>query len=149
MRQSVKLCVWLGPPNCYRHQDNVLWTPSDTIFAERKSDLARRNGRNYDNERIAERAEERGGTTPFNLLPVPAGGTSTTNNGHPAQTPYDVAAWWTKYLLPQGGVLLDCFAGSGTMLAAGLDFGASKVIGIEQQKKYLKIAEKRILRGEG
>jgi site-specific DNA-methyltransferase (adenine-specific) len=80
---------------------------------------------------------------------VPAGGTSVTNNGHPAQTPYDVAAWWTKYLLPQDGVLLDCFAGSGTMLAAGLDFGASKVIGIEQQKKYLKIAEKRILRGEG
>jgi DNA modification methylase len=147
MRQSVKPCVWLGPSNCYRNQDNVLWTPSDTVFAERKSGLARRNGRNYDIERIAEQAEERGGTTPFNLLPVPVGG--TTNNGHPAQTPYDVAAWWTKYLLPQGGVLLDCFAGSGTMLAAGLDFGASKVIGIEKQKKYLKIAENRILRGEG
>ncbi len=148
MRQSVKLCVWLGPSNCYRNQDNVLWTPSDSVFAERKSDLARRNGRNYDNERIAVQVEERGGTTPFNLLPVAVGGASATNNGHPALTPYDVAAWWTKYLLPQGGVLLDCFAGSGTMLAAGLDFGASKVIGIEQQKKYLKIAEKRILRGE-
>ena len=67
--------------------------------------------------------------------------------GHPATTPYDVAAWWVKYLLPQGGVLLDCFAGSGTMLAAGLDFGASQVIGIEQQKKYLKDAEKRIVEG--
>ena len=76
-----------------------------------------------------------------------AGGTSSTSIGHPSQTPYDVAAWWVKYLLPQDGVLLDCFAGSGTMLAAGLDFGASKVIGIEQQKKYLKIAEKRIVEG--
>ena len=66
---------------------------------------------------------------------------------HPATIPYDVAAWWCKYLLLQGGVLLDCFAGSGTMLCAGLDFGASKVIGIEQEKKYLKIAEKRILEG--
>jgi len=46
--------------------------------------------------------------------------------------------------LPQGGVLLDCFAGSGTMLAAGLDFGAKQVIGIEKEKKYIKIAEKRI-----
>ena len=94
-----------------------------------------------------ETVEERGGTTPFNLLPVPVGGIAATSNGHPATTPYDVAAWWVKYLLPQGGVLLDPFAGSGTMLAAGLDFGASKVIGIEQQKKYIKIAEKRILEG--
>jgi predicted RNA methylase len=38
----------------------------------------------------------------------------------------------------------DCFAGSGTMLLAGLDYGASKVIGIEREKKYLKIAEKRV-----
>lgn len=59
-------------------------------------------------------------------------------------TPYAVAFWWVKYLLPPNGVLLDCFAGSGTMLAAGLDFGASKVIGIEKEKKYLKIAAKRI-----
>jgi hypothetical protein len=67
--------------------------------------------------------DERAGTTPFNLLPVAAGGTSGANSGHPATTPYDVAAWWGKYLLPEGGVLLDCFCGSGTMLAAGLDYG--------------------------
>src|SRR5262245_52762271 len=52
------------------------------------------------------------------------------SNGHPATTPYDVAAWWVKYLLPQNSVLLDCFCGSATMLAAALDFGASRVIGI-------------------
>ncbi len=45
------------------------------------------------------------------------------------------------------GVLLDCFGGSGTILAAGLDFGASQMIGIEQQKKYVKISEKRIVEG--
>jgi hypothetical protein len=33
------------------------------------------------------------------------------------------------------------------MLAAGLDFGASKMIGIEKEKKYIKIAEKRIVGG--
>jgi DNA modification methylase len=105
------------------------------------------SGRTYRDGRIADTAEERGGTTPFNLLPVPAGATSATSNGHPASLPYDVAAWWAKYLLPQDGVLLDCFAGSGIMLAAGLDFGASKVIGIERQKRYVKIAEKRIAEG--
>lgn len=150
MRQSVKMCIWLGPANCYRNQENVLCLPSDALFAEGRSDKALRNtpsGRTYRDGRIAETVEERAGTTPFNLLPVAAGGTSGTSNGHPATTPYDVAAWWVKYLLPQDGVLLDCFAGSGTMLAAGLDFGASKVIGIEQQKKYIKIAEKRIVEG--
>ena len=30
------------------------------------------------------------------------------------------------------------------MLLAGLDYGASKVIGIDKYKKYLKIAEKRL-----
>ena len=48
---------------------------------------------------------------------------------------------------PICGVLLDCFGNSGTMLLAGLDFGASKVIGIEQEEKYIKIAEKRIVEG--
>jgi DNA modification methylase len=81
----------------------------------------------------------------WSILPkVAAGGGAAANNSHPASTPYDVAAWWAKYLLPKSGVLLDCFAGSGTMLLAGLDYGASKVIGIEQKKKYLKIAEKRL-----
>ncbi len=64
------------------------------------------------------------------------------STGH--ASPDDVAAWWVKYLLPKSGVLLDCFAGSGTMLLAGLDFGASRVIGIDKQKKYLKIAKKRL-----
>lgn len=148
MRHSVKMCIWLGPSNCYRNQDNVLWLPSDGLFAENKSDKAlRRSGsfRSYRDGRIAETVNERGGTTPFNLLPVAAGATAGSNNGHPAKTPYDVAAWWVKYLLPDRGVLLDCFAGSGTMLQAGLDFGASKVIGIEQSSKYIKLVEKRIV----
>jgi predicted methyltransferase len=105
------------------------------------------SGRTYVCANMTECVQERGGSTPFNLLPLAAGGAAGVTNGHPSKTPYDVAAWWVKYLLPQDGVLLDCFAGSGTMLAAGLDFGASKVIGIEQEKKYIKIAEKRILGG--
>ena len=99
------------------------------------------------NGTIAEAADERGGTTPFNLLPASSGGQPGGTEGHPAATPYDVAAWWCRYLLPPGGVLLDPFCGSGTMLMAGLDHGASKVIGIDKEARYLDIARRRIRLG--
>ena len=67
--------------------------------------------------------------------------------GHPSTTPYDVAAWWCRYLLPPGGVLLDPFCGSGTMLMAGLDHGASRVIGIDKEARYLAIARRRVENG--
>lgn len=150
MRQSVKMCVWLGSPNCSRNQDAVLWTPSQATSARHRADIALRtgpSGRTFRNSTISKAADERGGTTPFNLLPIATGGQLGGSQGHPAVTPYDLAAWWCRYLLPPGGVLLDPFAGSGTMLAAGLDHGASKVIGIERERKYLEIARKRIREG--
>ena len=33
------------------------------------------------------------------------------------------------------------------MLAAGLDYGANQVIGIENEKKYIKIAKNRLVKG--
>jgi DNA modification methylase len=105
------------------------------------------SGQHYRGSRIGDMVAERGGSTPFNLLPVAAGASAAPDIPHPATTPYEVAAWWVKYLLPPQGVLLDPFCGSGTMLAAGLDFGASKVLGMEKEKKYLRIAEKRVLKG--
>jgi site-specific DNA-methyltransferase (adenine-specific) len=86
----------------------------------------------------------RGGSTPFNVLSIPKGGGSPGANGHPAVTPIVVADWWCRYLLPPGGVLLDPFCGSGTMLESGLNNGASKVIGIEKQAKYLRTCRRRI-----
>ena len=44
MRPSVKMCVWLGSPDCYRNQDGVLWTPSDALATKRREDMARRIG---------------------------------------------------------------------------------------------------------
>jgi DNA modification methylase len=146
MRQSVKMCIWLGSPDCYRNQDNVLRSPSEMTSARDRSDMALRASpinRTYRNGRIAGTSDERGGTTPFNLLPAPAGGPSEAA-GHPASTPYDVAAWWCRYIVPRGGVLLDPFCGSATMLQAGLDHGASRVIGIEKESKYVEIARRRI-----
>jgi DNA modification methylase len=146
LRQSVKMCIWLGPPDCRRNQDDVLWETSDRQDARKWSDRAlqyRPSGHSMRDGRTAETSALRGGSTPFNLLPIPHG----SNNGsfaHPAATPYELAYWWCRYLLPPKGVLLDPFVGSGTMLAAGLDAGARKVIGIDKEKKYLTTARRRV-----
>jgi hypothetical protein len=150
MRQSVKMCVWLGSPDCYRNQDAVLCSPSHATSARHRSDIALRHtprGSTYRNSTIAKAADERGGTTPFNLLPIASGSNIGGAEGHPAVTPYNLAQWWSRYILPEHGVLLDPFCGSGTMLLAGLDCGASKVIGIEKEAKYLRTAKKRIAVG--
>jgi DNA modification methylase len=147
MRQSVKMCVWLGPPDCYRNQERVLWTPSEATSARHRADIALRittSGRTFRNSTIALAADERGGTTPFNLLPIATGGQPGGAEHHPAATPYHVAAWWCRYILPRGGVLLDPFCGSGSILVAGLDEGASKVIGIDRVEKYLEITRRRV-----
>jgi DNA modification methylase len=144
LRQSVKTCVWLGPKDCYRNQDNVLRTPSEKTSNRPCSDNEVRPGIGKwpcRNGSMASAAAERGGTTPFNLLPISNSG---ARGDHPATTPYRLAAWWCRYLLPDGGVLLDPFAGGGTILAAGLDCGASRVLGIERVEKYVEMAWERI-----
>lgn len=93
---------------------------------------------------MASAAAERGGTTPFNLLPISNSG---ARGEHPATTSYRLAAWWCQYLLPEDGVLLDPFAGEATILAAVLDYGASKVLGIEKVERYVAMAWERIRNG--
>ena len=63
---------------------------------------------------------------------MPAGGQPGGAERHPAATPYDVAAWRCRYILPADGVLLDPSCGSGTILQAGLDQAANEVIGVEK-----------------
>lgn len=130
LRPSVKPCVWLGPPDCYRDQDSVLWTPTDRAVAMASTERVTRaspSGRTVNNARMGETAIRRGGVTPFNLLPIPAasssGDRSAGAKGHGAGTPYELAAWWVRYLCPEDGLVVDPFAGTGTMGHAALDQG--------------------------
>jgi DNA modification methylase len=91
-------------------------------------------------ERIAEAAQQRGGVTPFNLIPVE---NTQQRHGHGAGTPYRLAEWWTKYISPPGGVVLDMCMGVGTMGLAALNLNRS-FIGIERDAAYYAIAERRI-----
>lgn len=143
MRPSLKAAVWLGSPDCYRDQSSVLWEQAKASKAKEyesrslrysPSSIAMRDGR------LHATAAERGGSTPFNVLPA---GNAETRDGHSAATPYDVADWWTRYISPPDGTLVDPFMGSGTMGLAALKRGRS-FIGIESDPGYFRIAESRI-----
>lgn len=126
MRPSVKVCAWLGEPECYRDQDSVLWAPSLAMMAVGTEDRLLRShpsGQHMNNARIAETVTARGGVTPFNLLAIANTDISGSAGavGHSAGTPYPLAAWWVRYICPPDGLVVDPFAGTGTMGRAALD----------------------------
>ncbi len=144
MRSAVKWCVWVGPPDAYRDQSRVL-KPYYEPGRERGDDRrAGPSGRPRRSDTMYRTAAVRGGATPFNVIEVAASSGSPGGEDHPAKTPLKVADWWCRYLLPEGGVLLDCFAGSGTMLEAGLRNRASQVIGVDRERTYLDICRRRL-----
>jgi DNA modification methylase len=154
LRPSLKACVWLGPADCFRDQDEILLDESRVNFANRlrgtfvdPERVSRRRtqteGARDDNERMTTAVTRRGGTTPFNVLPIAGGGPRNPSFGHGAATPNDLADWWTRYITRPGDTVLDPFAGSGTIPLAALNRGR-KAIGIERDPGYFATMENRI-----
>lgn len=149
LRASVKACIWSGNEKCYRNQSNVLWDESQDNATKRLTARMGRvehpSGQGINAYNATRTSIERGGVTPFNLLPVPNTNSvsSSAAYGHGAGTPLKLADWWTRYIVPQGGVVLDPFCGAGTMGIAALQNGAS-FIGIEKMESYADISRRRI-----
>lgn len=148
MRPSLKACVWLGPTDCYRNQDAVLWTESLSNVANRGGDRALKyhpSNTHVRRGRMADTSFERGGSTPFNLLPIANANSSSSAgaSGHGAGTPDDVASWWMRYIVPEGGTALDPFCGAGSMGKSAVKLGIN-FIGIEQTKESCAMAQRRI-----
>lgn len=154
LRSSLKTMVWAGDPCCYRNQDAVLWEPSEAPRLKKLSDRARfrtsPSGITVAQHNMHLAAERRGGVTPYNVLPMAnnSGKDSAGAFGHGAGTPAPLADWWVRYICPPGGVVLDPFAGSGTMPLAARAQGKG-FIGIEKLPKYYQIAAARLgMQGE-
>jgi hypothetical protein len=152
MRPSVKPCVWLGPPDCYRDQDAVLWKESEGNALMRRVDRGRRDapsGRSVNNFKAGSAALVRGGVVPFNLLPHQGcqrwdyGGGA---HGHGASTPFSLCDWWVRYICPPGGTVLEPFMGSGTVGLACKDRG---FVGIERDPGYYATAVRRLKAASG
>lgn len=65
---------------------------------------------------------------------------------HPTVKPLALMRWLVRLVCPEGGVVLDPFAGSGTTLQAARDEGFDS-IGVERDETYLPLIRHRI--GEG
>lgn len=148
MRPSLKVCAWFGAPDCYRNQNGVLWATSEAMKAIKHEDRALRyypSGVHIREGRIAATVSERGGVTPFNLLPI-ANANSVSSGGakgHGAATPDRLCEWWIKYIVPPGGLVLDPFSGAGTTGIAANNLGHNYV-GIELNPENNEIARARI-----
>ena len=90
-------------------------------------------------------AEERGGVTPYNVLPIPNNhtGDEAVIRTHPASTPLPLCRWWVRYLCPPGGVVLDPFSGLASVGVAAIEEGAC-YIGIEKDTGYYEAAQARL-----
>lgn len=148
MRPSVKACVWAGEPDCFRSQESVLWGESDANAASDRGDRLLRNmpgGLSIRRGRACGVADERGGVTPFNCLPISNADSTNSGgaSGHGAATAFHLCDWLTRYIVPIGGIVLDPFAGSGTTGISALRRGC-RYIGIEKETLYAAMARKRI-----
>jgi DNA modification methylase len=149
-RQSIKCCVWAGPPSCYRQQSNILLDEAKLTrivnqaarirHGPTRTNAASGHGVRYFS--VEDAADERSGVTPFNCLPI---GTDNArgNKGHGATTPLKLANWWTRYICPPGGTVCDPFMGSGTMGIAAVNNGCD-FVGVERDGGYYAIAQQRI-----
>ena len=147
MRPSLKYFIWCGPSDCYRNQIEVLWSESVRTAENR----LRGNNLQYGpssysvrHERIASRSLKSGGVTPYNVLPI---GNTQSRNGHGAGTPLILADWWTRYIVPLGGTVLDPFFGVGTMGVAAIK-NRCYFIGIEKEAHYWETARGRIAKAQ-
>jgi predicted methyltransferase len=70
-------------------------------------------------------------------------GLENIKNGHPTVKPQKLMQYLVKLITPPKGVVLDCFMGSGSTGLAANTLGFS-FMGIEKEKDYFEIAEKRI-----
>jgi DNA modification methylase len=148
MRPSVKACVWAGDSECYRDQSVILWEESEANAAQRQASRALKykpSGLTMRAGRCTAAAAERGGVTPFNLLPMANADSASSAgaNGHGAGTPQALADWWIRYITPDNGTTCDPFAGSGTMLMAAKDQNLN-AIGIEKEAEYVETARRRV-----
>jgi DNA modification methylase len=76
-----------------------------------------------------------------------AGGRRPRRNPHPTVKPVELMRWLIRLVCPEGGLVLDPFAGSGSTGVAALREGR-RFIGVEREAGYAEIARARLTHAE-
>ena len=79
---------------------------------------------------------------PSNVLSLAVVGKS---KGHPAVYPLDLPSFFIKLLCPEGGLVIDPFAGSGTTGVAAMNAGRNCVL-IDNNEEYCREAISRVIK---
>jgi site-specific DNA-methyltransferase (adenine-specific) len=135
-RRSWERVLWLSPSRSAwcRPQANGRWSEDIGLSSAPASMLAARPGRS---RYVAKRPAQIARCT--DVARFGLGGDSE----HPAAYPQPLAAWLIRLVTPEGGTVLDPFAGSGTTLVAAHDQERG-AIGIELDAKIAEMAAKRL-----
>ncbi len=111
-----------------------------------KNDLSRHNSVNNSGfGRDISKWANKKTVLPSNVLSLALVG---KNKGHPAVFPVDLPTFFIKLLCPDGGLVVDPFAGSGTTGIAALQLGIKSIL-IDNNPKYFDEAINRIKREGG
>lgn len=92
-------------------------------------------------DHLDERTTNDGRNTPIDN-PFQRGETARKNH-HPTVKPVELMRYLCRLITPPGGIVLDCFLGSGTTGVAALHEGFS-FVGLEQSPEYCEIARLRM-----
>lgn len=86
------------------------------------------------------------GALPVRKVPLytgPSRKPRLVRNSHPTVKPIDLMRWLVRLAVPEGGVVLDPFCGSGTTGAAAVLEGR-RFVGIERENQYIDVACARL-----
>lgn len=83
------------------------------------------------------------GNKPAKQLPLFGTVEPEVKNTHPTVKPQALMEWLIKLITPPGGLILDCFSGSGSTGVAAQNLGFNFIL-IEQNEEYFNIAVERL-----
>lgn len=110
---------------------------------------ATRRERNAGCERLPEQVSHRYSDMGHGPLPQQTPSVAKPEqNTHPTVKPLALMRYLVRLITPPGGLVLDCFAGSGSTLVAALQEGRH-FLGIEQEGEYVEIGRARIAFQQG
>ena len=127
-------------------QSGELHTHGHRVATVRSARAARSKGAERERD-FPPMAADSGGASRFMYVAKPSRRERGDGNTHPTVKSIALMRWLVRLVTPPGGVVLDCFSGSGTTLLAARAEGR-RYVGIEESAEYVEIARRRLAEAE-